>query len=102
MDGDVRSGECMPEAYSKELRNRIVQTYEVGEGGYAAIGIRFSVSAPTVFRWVSQVGPVVAFPAVFASWSFFTCFSAASRARGVSGAATAPFVATTQWPNRVA
>ena len=52
MDGDVRSGECMPEAYSKELRNRIVQTYEVGEGEYAANGIRFSVSAPTVFRWV--------------------------------------------------
>ena len=52
MDGDVRSGECMPEAYSKELRNRIVQTYEVEEGGYTAIGIRFSVSAPTVFRWI--------------------------------------------------
>ena len=48
----VRCGECMPEADSKELRNRIVQTYEVGEGEYAANGIRFSVSAPTVFRWV--------------------------------------------------
>jgi len=50
----------------------------------------------------SQVGPVMPFPAVFVSWSFLTCFSAASRARGVSGAATAPFVATTEWPNRVA
>ena len=50
----------------------------------------------------SQVGPVVPFPSVSASWSFFNCFSAARRARGVSGAAMAPFVATTQWPNRVA
>jgi hypothetical protein len=50
----------------------------------------------------SQVGPAMPFPAAFASWSFFNCFSAARRARGVSGAAIAPFVATTRWPNRIA
>lgn len=44
----------MAEAYPAELRNRVVQAYEAGEGGYAAIGARFAVSAPTVFRWVSR------------------------------------------------
>ncbi len=42
----------MPEAYSTELRDRAVQAYEAGEGGYAAIGARFEVGAATVMRWV--------------------------------------------------
>jgi transposase len=42
----------MAEPYSTELRNRVVRAYEAGEGGYAAIGVRFDVCAATVFRWV--------------------------------------------------
>jgi transposase len=42
----------MPDAYSTELRDRAVQAYEAGEGGYAAIGARFEVGAATVMRWV--------------------------------------------------
>ena len=44
----------MAEAYPAELRNRVVQAYEAGEGGYSAVGARFAVSAPTVFRWVCR------------------------------------------------
>jgi transposase len=44
----------MAEAYPSELRNRVVRAYEAGEGGYAAVGIRFAVSAPTVLRWVRR------------------------------------------------
>lgn len=44
----------MAEAYSKELRDRVVQAYEAGEGGYAAIGARFGLNAATVFRWVGR------------------------------------------------
>ena len=44
----------MAEAYSSELRNRVVRAYEAGEGGYAAVGIRFAVSAATVLRWVRR------------------------------------------------
>ena len=44
----------MAEAYPSELRRRVVRAYEAGEGGYAAIGIRFAVSPPTVFRWVRR------------------------------------------------
>ena len=42
----------MPDAYSSELRDRAVEAYEAGEGGYAAIGARFEVGAATVMRWV--------------------------------------------------
>jgi transposase len=42
----------MAEAYSTELRNRVVRAYEAGEGGYAAVGAQFAVGAATVMRWV--------------------------------------------------
>src|SRR5437667_3511122 len=42
----------MAEAYSTELRDRVVRAYEAGEGGYAAVGARFAVGAASVMRWV--------------------------------------------------
>jgi transposase len=42
----------MPEAYSIELRERVVRAYEAGEGSHAEIGHRFSLGEATVKRWV--------------------------------------------------
>ena len=39
-------------AYSIELRARVVQAYEAGEGSYPVIARRFSVGEASVRRWV--------------------------------------------------
>jgi transposase len=41
-------------AYSQDLRERVVQAFEDGEGGYSALGRRFRVAASTVYRWVEE------------------------------------------------
>ena len=42
----------MPEAYSIELRERVVRTYEAGEGTLPEVAERFSVGEATAKRWV--------------------------------------------------
>jgi transposase len=42
----------MAEAYSVELRERVVRAYESGEGTHFDIGARFAVGEATVKRWV--------------------------------------------------
>ena len=42
----------MAEPYSIELRERVVQAYEAGEGTHAEIGERFRLGEATVKRWV--------------------------------------------------
>ena len=42
----------MAEPYSIELRERVVQAYESGEGSHAEIGRQFSLGEATVKRWV--------------------------------------------------
>ena len=43
----------MAEAYSIELRERVVRTYETGEGSYREVAERFAIGQATVKRWVS-------------------------------------------------
>jgi transposase len=43
----------MAEAHPMELRVRVVQAYETGEGSYATIGERFAVGEASVKRWVA-------------------------------------------------
>jgi transposase len=43
----------MAEAYSIELRERVVHAYESGEGSHRDVGERFAVGEATVKRWVS-------------------------------------------------
>jgi len=40
------------EPHPVELRVRVVETYEAGEGSYATIAARFSVGEASVKRWV--------------------------------------------------
>jgi transposase len=42
----------MAEAYSVELRDRVVRAYEAGEGSHAEIAERFALGEATVKRWV--------------------------------------------------
>lgn len=42
----------MAEAYPIELRERVVRSYEAGEGSYAVIAVMFSLGEATVKRWV--------------------------------------------------
>lgn len=42
----------MAEAYSIELRERVVQAYERGAGSYAAVAALFGLGEATVKRWV--------------------------------------------------
>ena len=42
----------MPEAHPVELRARVVQAYEAGDGSYEAIAARFEVGPASVKRWV--------------------------------------------------
>ena len=44
----------MPNPYPIELRTRAVEAYECGEGSYAAVANRFSVSGRTLVRWVTR------------------------------------------------
>jgi transposase len=48
----------MAEAYPVELRQRVVEAYERGEGSYATIGAKFRVGEATVNRWVNQLRDV--------------------------------------------
>jgi transposase len=42
----------MPDPHPVQLRQRVVQAYESGEGSYWEISLRFSVSSASVKRWV--------------------------------------------------
>lgn len=44
----------MAEAYSIELRQRVVAAYESGEGSYVSLAERFALGVATVKRWVTQ------------------------------------------------
>ena len=39
---------------SVDLRERVVEAYEAGEGGYEALGQRFRVAPSALHRWVGQ------------------------------------------------
>src|SRR5262245_25771702 len=42
----------MPDPHPIELRMRVVQAYEAGDGGYTKIAARFFVGEASVKRWV--------------------------------------------------
>lgn len=42
----------MSEAYPLELRGRVVDAYEAGEGSYAELAERFRIGSASVKRWV--------------------------------------------------
>ena len=44
----------MAEAHPVELRKRVVEAYEAGDGSYATIATRFDVGEASVKRWVWQ------------------------------------------------
>ena len=44
----------MAEAHPIELRARVVEAYEAGEGSYVVIASRFSVGEASVKRWVRR------------------------------------------------
>ena len=45
---------AVAEPYSAELRQRVVDAYEAGEGSYSVLAARFSVGEATVKRWVRR------------------------------------------------
>ena len=44
----------MSEPHSVELRRRVVEAYERGEGSYAAVAAKFQVGEASAKRWVWQ------------------------------------------------
>jgi len=42
----------MAEPYPLELRQRVVDAYDAGEGSYRTVGQRFSLGEATVKRWI--------------------------------------------------
>jgi len=44
----------MAEAHPVELRARVVEAYEAGEGSYAVIAARFAIGEASVKRWVRR------------------------------------------------
>jgi transposase len=42
----------MAEAYPIELRERVVNAYEAGDGSYTTVAVAFSLGEATVKRWV--------------------------------------------------
>jgi len=44
----------MAEPHPIELRSRVVESYEAGEGGYLSLARRFAVGIATVRRWVER------------------------------------------------
>ena len=41
-------------AYSQDLRERVLQAYDAGDGGYVTLSRRFRVAESTVYRWVRE------------------------------------------------
>jgi transposase len=41
-------------AYSQDLRERVLQAYDAGDGGYVTLSRRFRVAESTVYRWVCE------------------------------------------------
>ena len=41
-------------AYSQDLRERVLQAYDAGDGGYVTLSRRFRVAESTVYRWVGE------------------------------------------------
>ena len=41
-------------AYSQDLRERVLQAYDAGDGGYVTLSPRFPIAESTVYRWVRQ------------------------------------------------
>jgi len=55
----------VPNPYSQELRERAVHAYESGEGTQEEIADRFSISVPSLQRWVRrsrETGSISALP----------------------------------------
>lgn len=55
----------MPNPYPRELRERAVRAYEAGEGTQEEIAERFTVSIPSLQRWVRrsrETGSIAALP----------------------------------------
>jgi len=46
----------MPDPHPIELRQRVVEAYEAGEGSYPALAQRFAVGEASVKRWVLLFG----------------------------------------------
>ncbi|WP_394821415.1 helix-turn-helix domain-containing protein [Pendulispora albinea] len=44
----------MAEAHPLELRARVVEAYEAGDGSYAVIAARFRIGEASVKRWVRR------------------------------------------------
>jgi transposase len=44
----------MAEPYPIELRQRVIEAYEAGEGGYASLAKRFKVGEASVNRWIRR------------------------------------------------
>jgi transposase len=44
----------MAEAHPVELRERVVEAYEAGDGSYAVIAARFAIGEASVKRWVRR------------------------------------------------
>ena len=41
-------------AYSQDLRERVLQAYDAGDGGYVTLSRRFRVAESTIYRWVRE------------------------------------------------
>jgi transposase len=46
--------EAIMRAYSQDLRERVLQAYDAGDGGYVTLSRRFRVAESTVYRWVRE------------------------------------------------
>jgi transposase len=46
--------EAIMRAYSQDLRERVLQAYDAGDGGYVTLSRRFRVAESTVYRWVGE------------------------------------------------
>src|SRR4051794_3215454 len=47
-------GTDYPPLVSQDLRERVLQAYDAGDGGYVTLSRRFRVAESTVYRWVLE------------------------------------------------
>jgi transposase len=44
----------MGKGYSMDLRERVVEAYDSGEGSVEELAVRFKLSVPTIYRWLAR------------------------------------------------
>src|SRR3954451_15549709 len=83
-------------AYSQDLRERVLQAYDAGDGGYVTLSRRFRVAESTVYRWSASVAGRASARPRFTATALSRCWMTMTGLFSGSWLRSSP---TPPWPN---